>query len=138
VPYGTDSRLDVFQAINCLATVTQSLRDARGHHADMPIRRHADTPTRRHADTPFPIDVPAYPAEFSQVGILAGMKNQFKTLRASSLYCKRCKVARPVRERLLLVLPDRELYDYLCTECGSSVGSREVKAAESERPSLII
>ena len=46
--------------------------------------------------------------------------------------------ARPVRERLLLVLPDRELYDYLCTECGSSVGSREVKAAESERPSLII
>jgi hypothetical protein len=86
----------------------------------------------------FPIDVPTYPAEFSQVGILASMKNQFKTLRASSLYCQRCKVARPVRERLLLVLPDRELYDYLCTECGSSVGSREVKAAASDRPSLII
>jgi hypothetical protein len=86
----------------------------------------------------FPIDVPGYPAEFSQVGILTGMKNQFKTLRASSLYCQRCKVARPVRERLLLVLPDRELYDYLCTECGSSVGSREVKAAASDRPSLII
>jgi hypothetical protein len=86
----------------------------------------------------FPIDVPGHPAEFSQVGILTGMKNQFKTLRASSLYCQRCKVARPVRERLLLVLPDRELYDYLCTECGSSVGSREVKAAASDRPSLII
>ncbi len=105
------------------------------HHPDTPTRRHADTPTR---DLAFPIDVPTHPAEFSQVGILAGMKNQFKTLRASSLYCQRCKVARPVRERLLLVLPDRELYDYLCTECGSSVGSREVKAAESERPSLII
>jgi hypothetical protein len=86
----------------------------------------------------FPIDVPTYPAEFSRVGILAGMKNQFKTLRASSLYCQRCKVARPVRERLLLVLPDREIYDYLCTECGSSVGSREVRAAASDRPSLII
>jgi hypothetical protein len=27
VPYGTDSRLDAFQAINCLATIIQSLRD---------------------------------------------------------------------------------------------------------------
>jgi hypothetical protein len=36
----------------------------------------------------------------------------------------------PVRERLLLVLPDRELYDYLCTGCGSSVGSREVTAGD--------
>src|SRR5258708_1382345 len=27
VPYGTDSRLDVFQAINCLATIIWSLRD---------------------------------------------------------------------------------------------------------------
>lgn len=36
----------------------------------------------------------------------------------------------PVRERLLLVLPDRELYDYLCTGCASSVGSREVTAGE--------
>ena len=36
----------------------------------------------------------------------------------------------PVRERLLLVLPDKELYDYLCTGCASSVGSREVTAGE--------
>jgi len=36
----------------------------------------------------------------------------------------------PVRERLLLVLPDREIYDYLCTECGSSVGRREITAGE--------
>jgi hypothetical protein len=27
VPYGTDSRLNLFQAINCLATIIQSLRD---------------------------------------------------------------------------------------------------------------
>jgi len=36
----------------------------------------------------------------------------------------------PVRERLLLVLPDKEIFDYLCTECGSSVGSREVTAGD--------
>jgi hypothetical protein len=27
VPYGTDSRLNLFQAINCLATIIVSLRD---------------------------------------------------------------------------------------------------------------
>ena len=36
----------------------------------------------------------------------------------------------PVRERLLLVLPDQEIFDYLCTECGSSVGRREITAGE--------
>lgn len=36
----------------------------------------------------------------------------------------------PVRERLLLVLPDREIYDYLCTGCASSVGRREITAGE--------
>ena len=36
----------------------------------------------------------------------------------------------PVRERLLLVLPDKEIYDYLCTGCASSVGQREVTNAE--------
>ncbi len=36
----------------------------------------------------------------------------------------------PVRERLLLVLPDKEVYDYLCTGCASSVGQREITAGE--------
>ena len=67
-------------------------------------------------------------------------QSQFRTLRASSLYCQKCKNAMPVRERLLLVLPDKEIYDYLCTGCASSVGQREVTSAErlmaaaSERP----
>lgn len=30
----------------------------------------------------------------------------------------------PVRERLLLVLPDGDLYEYLCQGCGGSVGSK--------------
>jgi hypothetical protein len=38
----------------------------------------------------------------------------------------------PVRERLLLVLPDKEIFDYLCTGCGSSVGQREVTAGEKK------
>ena len=54
----------------------------------------------------------------------------FENFTASSLYCEKCKVAMPVRERLLLVLPDREIFDYLCTECGSSVGRREITAGE--------
>ena len=57
-------------------------------------------------------------------------QQQFETFTASSLYCDKCKAAMPVRERLLLVLPDREIFDYLCTECGSSVGRREVTAGE--------
>ena len=64
--------------------------------------------------------------------------NQFKTLRASSLYCPKCKNAQPVREKLLLILPDREIYDYLCTACATSCGSREVRAAETPRPPLIL
>ncbi|HLB34665.1 MAG: hypothetical protein A3F67_02745 [Verrucomicrobia bacterium RIFCSPHIGHO2_12_FULL_41_10] len=55
---------------------------------------------------------------------------QFETLRASSLYCQKCGKAMPVRERLLLVLPDKEIYDYLCTGCASSLGQREVSAGD--------
>ncbi len=40
------------------------------------------------------------------------------------LFCGRCRAPQPVRERLLLVLPDGELYEYLCTACGESVGKR--------------
>lgn len=58
------------------------------------------------------------------------MSGQFESLRASSLYCRRCGQAMPVRERLLLVLPDKEIYDYLCTGCAGSLGQREVTAGE--------
>jgi hypothetical protein len=56
--------------------------------------------------------------------------SQFENLRASSLYCQKCARAMPVRESLLLVLPDKEIYDYLCTGCSSSLGHREVSAAD--------
>jgi hypothetical protein len=57
-------------------------------------------------------------------------QQQFENLTASSLYCDKCKAAMPVRERLLLILPDKEIFDYLCTGCASSVGQREVTAGD--------
>lgn len=52
------------------------------------------------------------------------MNQQFGAFTASELYCPKCKVSRPVRERLLLVLPSGDLYEFLCTACGSSLGQR--------------
>ena len=49
---------------------------------------------------------------------------QFGALKASLLYCPRCRVATPTRERLLLVLPSGNLYEYLCMQCGTSTGSK--------------
>ena len=57
-------------------------------------------------------------------------QQQFENFTASSLYCGKCQAAMPVRERLLLILPDKEIYDYLCTGCASSVGQREITAGE--------
>jgi len=57
-------------------------------------------------------------------------QQQFENFTASTLYCEKCKATMPVRERLLLVLPDKEIFDYLCTGCGSSVGQREVTAGD--------
>lgn len=51
--------------------------------------------------------------------------SQFQTLRASELFCPRCRSLMPVRERLLLVLPDGDLYEYRCAACGESVGKRQ-------------
>ena len=49
---------------------------------------------------------------------------QFESLEAVSLFCPRCKAAMPVRKRLLLVLPESEMYEYLCAQCGTSVGKK--------------
>jgi len=55
------------------------------------------------------------------------MRKQFESLRATELYCPGCRVARPVRERLLLVLPRAEVHEYRCVACGASLGTREVR-----------
>jgi hypothetical protein len=50
----------------------------------------------------------------------------FQDLQATELFCPRCRIAQPVRERLLLVLPDGELLEYRCETCGTAVGQRRV------------
>lgn len=51
-------------------------------------------------------------------------RRQYEDFAASELFCHRCRVSRPVRKRLLLILPEGEKYDYVCTACGESVGSQ--------------
>lgn len=61
------------------------------------------------------------------------MEQQFEALQAQTLYCQRCKAARPVRERLLLVLPEYDLHEYLCGVCLQSVGTRKVFRREQSK-----
>ncbi|MBI2358480.1 MAG: cytoplasmic protein [Deltaproteobacteria bacterium] len=56
------------------------------------------------------------------------MEKSFDEFNASLLYCRKCGRAMPVRARLLLILPDGELYDYLCQGCGSSLGTKTESA----------
>ena len=50
----------------------------------------------------------------------------FQDLEASELFCPKCQASRPVRERLLLVLPDGELHEYRCAVCAASLGTRKI------------
>ena len=63
-------------------------------------------------------------------------ERQFEKLRATELYCPKCRRAMPVRERLLLVLPEGDKYEYLCAYCGTSVGDRIEKG--EQKPILIV
>ncbi|MFP3867217.1 MAG: hypothetical protein ACLFUU_03525 [Desulfobacteraceae bacterium] len=51
-------------------------------------------------------------------------KESFRQLEASALYCPQCQQAVPVRKRLLLILPDGELHEYLCVYCATSLGTK--------------
>ena len=48
----------------------------------------------------------------------------YEKFSASELYCAKCRQAMPVREKLLLTLPNGDLFDYLCSGCGTSLGTR--------------
>lgn len=64
------------------------------------------------------------------------MQAQFGELTASELYCPRCRQAQPVRERLLLILPDGEMHEYVCRRCGSSLGQRTVTGPAVRPPAM--
>ena len=55
-------------------------------------------------------------------------------LIATELYCPKCGVSQPVREKLLLILPSGELYEYLCAQCATSVGKRTVTGHRPAAP----
>jgi hypothetical protein len=65
------------------------------------------------------------------------MQDQFGSFTASELYCPKCKKSQPVREKLLLVLPSGELYEFLCTQCASSLGNRTVPLSRAPVPAKI-
>ncbi|MFA6216515.1 MAG: cytoplasmic protein [Candidatus Omnitrophota bacterium] len=61
---------------------------------------------------------------------------QYEDLQATSLYCDRCGKSMPVRERLLLILPDGYLYEYWCTRCSNVVGDKKTKLSLEDRKLL--
>lgn len=63
-------------------------------------------------------------------------KKQFDRFQAVELYCPKCRKATPVRERLLLVLPEGDKYEYLCVFCGTTVGDKIVKG--DSKPLVIV
>jgi hypothetical protein len=48
----------------------------------------------------------------------------YGSLEASLLFCPRCREAKPVRKRLLLVLLDGEKHEYVCQQCGTPCASK--------------
>jgi hypothetical protein len=54
--------------------------------------------------------------------IMAG--DAFEQLEATLLLCPKCRVAVPVRKRLLLILPQGNKFEYLCSRCASICGDK--------------
>ncbi|NMC61591.1 MAG: cytoplasmic protein [SAR324 cluster bacterium] len=48
----------------------------------------------------------------------------YRDFQATELFCPKCQRAVPVKERHLLYLPTGDLFDYICTVCGESLGTR--------------
>ncbi len=58
---------------------------------------------------------------------------QYEDLQATYLYCNNCGSSMPVREKLLLILPDGYLFEYLCSSCGMVVGDKKTKLSDKDR-----
>ncbi len=61
---------------------------------------------------------------------------QYDDFQATYLYCNNCGSSMPVRERLLLILPDGYLFEYLCVNCGGVVGDKKTKLSKEDRAFL--
>jgi len=51
-------------------------------------------------------------------------RRQFSQLEATLLRCPRCADAVPVRKRLLLVLPEGDKFEYVCSRCSATCGTK--------------
>ena len=51
-------------------------------------------------------------------------RDAFEQLEASLLFCPKCREAMPVRKRLLLILPEGNKFEYLCSRCASICGDK--------------
>jgi hypothetical protein len=45
-------------------------------------------------------------------------------IEATLLLCPTCRVAQPVRKRLLLCLPEGDKYEFVCARCCSTCGDK--------------
>ncbi|MDP2924381.1 MAG: cytoplasmic protein [Candidatus Omnitrophota bacterium] len=59
---------------------------------------------------------------------------QYKDFSATHLYCPNCQASAPVVERILLALPDGDLYEYICQNCGESLGDKKVSSSNKNKP----
>lgn len=74
---------------------------------------------------PFPFPGGAFPTEhLHATQNQANQANQYRDFKASELYCPKCKKSMPVREKMLLVVPGGDVFDYVCVKCGTSLGVR--------------
>jgi len=51
-------------------------------------------------------------------------EDHFGEFDAVSLFCPRCQRPVKVNKKLLLILPGGDKYDYTCSVCGDSLGSK--------------
>ncbi len=57
---------------------------------------------------------------------------QYDDLQATYLYCNNCSGSMPVKEKLLLILPDGYLFEYFCVNCGQVVGDKKTKLSKED------
>jgi len=50
---------------------------------------------------------------------------------AAELFCPRCQRPQSVRKRMLLILPDGDKFDYLCSVCGEVIGAKMDKKPDN-------
>ncbi|MCX7661755.1 MAG: cytoplasmic protein [Candidatus Omnitrophica bacterium] len=61
------------------------------------------------------------------------MGENFQEFSATYLYCDNCDQVMPVAEKLLLILPEGYLYQYICKGCGKVVGDKKSSLSEEDK-----